>query len=158
MASGDTREDILARLLVIAGTVTGIADTARNRGLLGNEKRPAIVVLYGDELPRLSVDTSRIKGMASMMAPQIVQLRPEVYILPKEKRPTNQDASNIGTEANGFRIAFLEKVWGDVELAALLGSNGSMVYNGCETDLKSGSAMSGEIRLDFIVNYLLKPE
>lgn len=158
MASGDNREDILARVFTIMETMTGITTNSRNRGLRQNESRPAQVLLDGDEFPRLSVDTSRIKGMQGLMAPQIIQLRPQVYYLPKEKRPTNEkDGVNIGTEANAWRIALLEKIWGDVELAALLGSNGSMVYNGCETDLKSGSAMSGEIRLDFVINYVLKP-
>jgi hypothetical protein len=161
MASDDMRENILARIFTVMASVTvdpAIVTTVRNRGLMENEKRPAQVLLDGDEFPRLSVDTRRIKGMASLMAPQIVQIRPGVYYLPKEKRPTNvQNGVNIGTEANTWRIAFLNKLWADVELAELLGSNGSMVYNGCETDLKSGSAMSGEIKLDFIVNYVLRP-
>lgn len=160
MASGDMREDILARLLAIGAGVSGIEQVARNRGLLTNEKRPAIVVLDGDETPRVSIDTSRIKGNFMLMAPQIVQLRPEIYILPKEKRPVNVDpasSKNIGTEANELRIAYLTALWEDETLAMLLGSNGSIVYNGCETDLKSGSAMSGEIRLDLLINYLLMP-
>jgi hypothetical protein len=139
-------------------SMDGITSNVRNRALMGNEQRPAQVLLDGDELSRLSVDTKRIKGAASLMAPQIVTVRPEVYFLPKEKRPLNSaNGKNIGTEANEWRIAFLKKLWGDVELAVLLGSNGSMVYNGCETDMKSGSAMSGEIKLDFIVNYVLQP-
>lgn len=157
--SGDMREDILARLFAIMESMAGITTNARNRGLMGNEQRPAQVLMDGDELPRLSVDTKRIKGAAALMAPQIITMRPEIYFLPKEKRPTNMGAGgkNIGTEANEWRIAFLKKLWEDVELAVLLGSNGSIVYNGCETDMKSGSAMSGEIKLDFIVNCVLRP-
>lgn len=161
MSSGDMREDILVRIVAIMDalkTERDIVTNCRNRGLMQNEQRPAQVLLDGDERPRLSVDTRRIKGRAALMAPQIVTLSPQVFFLPKEKRPTNvADAKNIGTEANEWRIAFMAKLWADVELATLLGSNGSIVYNGCETDLKSGSAMSGEIRLDFIVNYVLRP-
>lgn len=158
MATGDMREDVLARIYAIMASMEAevspaIVTNARNRTLLDTEKRPAQVLLDGDETPLLSTDTQRIKGMTALMAPQIMSLRPQLYYLPKEKRNTD----GIGQEANAWRIAFLQKLWGDVQLAELLGSNGSMVYNGCETDLKSGSAMSGEIRLDFIVNYVLKP-
>jgi hypothetical protein len=155
--SDDTREDILVRIFEIMQTVTGITTNVRNRGLMKNEARPAQVLLDGDEEPRLSVLTQRFKGDASLMMPQIMTLRPQVYFLPKEKRPNNNDPDNIGSEANAWRLQFLQKLWSDAPLAAILGSNGSLVYNGCETDLKSGSAMSGEIRLDFIANYVLQP-
>jgi len=153
----DKREDILARIEVIMGTVTGITSNVRNRGLRSNEQRPAQVLLDGDEVPVLTSQSQRLKAMQSLMWPQLMEMRPQLFYLPKEKRPTNDDPANIGSEANAWRIQFLEKLWADVELAELLGSNGSMVYNGCETDLKSGSAMSGEIRLDFVVRYMLVP-
>jgi hypothetical protein len=152
--SDDKREDIIARLLIIAGTVPGITTTVRNRGLLQTEQRPAQVLLDGDEVPALTERTQRLKGTTGLMWPQLMELRPQLFYLPKEKRPKNV---GIGEEANAWRLAFLEKLWASVELAELIGSNGSIVYNGCETDLKSGSAMSGEIRLDFVVTYILQP-
>ena len=153
----DIREDALARIFTVMGAVPGITTNVRNRGLMQNEQRPAQVLLDGDEQPRLSIDTARIKGLAMLMAPQLIVLRPEVYYLPKEKRPKNDDPTNIGSEANAWRIDFLSRLWADQQLADILGANGSIVYNGCETDLKSGSAMSGEIRLDFIMIYPLVP-
>jgi hypothetical protein len=156
--SADKREDILVQIFTIMGTVTGITSNVRNRGLMQNEQRPAQVLLDGDELPRLTINTpTRIRGVAGLMVPQIMELRPQIFLLPKEKRPKNDDPTNIGSEANAWRLQILQKLWQSAELAELLGSNGSIVYNGCETDLKSGSAMSGEIRLDFIVNYVLRP-
>lgn len=152
--SNDKREDILARIFTIMGTVSGITSNVRNRGLMQNEQRPAQVLLDGDEVPLLTSRTQRIQGDTSLMMPQLMELRPQVFYLPKEKRVAN---TGIGEQANAWRIQFLEKLWGSVELAVLLGGNGSIVYNGCETDLKSGSAMSGEIRLDFVVNYVLMP-
>lgn len=100
------------------------------------------------------MQSRRLQGRALMMAPQIIELRPEIYILLKEGRPQNE---NVGQELDAFRIAFLKLMWEDATLAAILGPNGSMVYNGLQTDLKSGSAMSGEMRLDFVANYVLKP-
>jgi hypothetical protein len=152
--SADIREDLLARLFALMGTVPGIVTAVRNRGLLKNENRPGMVLLDGDEFPRTSMDTRRLRGRAGLMAPQIVQLRPECYILMDENRPRNDQ---LGQELNAFRVAFLEKVWEDETLATILGSNGSLVYNGCTTDLKSGSALSGQMRVDFIANYVLRP-
>jgi hypothetical protein len=147
------REDTLARILVIMEGMPGITTAVRNRGLRENEDRPAMVLLDGDESPRVSFG-SRLKGMASLMAPQIVEIRPEVYILLKEKRPKNEA---VGEDLNAFRIEFMRRLWTDTELATILGANGSIVYNGLQTDLKSGSAMSGEMRLDFVATYVLKP-
>jgi hypothetical protein len=152
--SDDKRENILARVFTIMGTVPGIETTRRNMGMLTTDKRPAMVLLDGDEIPRLSVDTNRIKGRQALLAPQIISCRPEVYILLKEARPNTEET---GTQLNAFRIAFFEKLWADETLAGLLGSNGTLVYYGCETDLKSGSAMSGQMRLDFVMNYPFIP-
>lgn len=152
--SGDTREDMLSRILEIMGTVAGITSVVRNRALRDNESRPAMVLLDGDETPRLTSDLQRLRGRASIMLPQIMVLRPEIYILLKEGRPQN-DA--VGEQLNAYRVDFLTKVWNDTTLAQIVGSNGSMVYVGCETDLKSGSALTGQMKLDFAFNYVLQP-
>lgn len=152
--SDDTREDLLVRLTAIMQTVPGIVSGVRNRGLRKNEDRPAMILLDGDEFPRLSVDTRRLKGRAGLMAPQIVSLRPEVYILLQESRPNTEQ---VGQELNALRIAYLKLVWNDADIGTILGSNGSLIYNGCATDLKSGSALSGQMRLDFLANYVLRP-
>lgn len=150
----DTRELLLTRLWTIMGATPDIKTFVRNRQLLETEKRPGMVLLDGDETPRLSLDLRRLQGRAQLMAPQIVQLRPEIYILLAEGRPRNEQ---VGQELDAFRIAFLKAVWEDVTLATIVGSNGSMAYNGCVTDLKSGSALTGQMRIDFIINYTLKP-
>jgi hypothetical protein len=152
--SADAREDILARVFTIMGSVPGMQTAVRNRALRANDERPCMVLLDGDETPRLSVDNRRIKGRAGLMLPEIVQLRPQIFILLKEDRPNNDQ---IGQEINAFRIAFMKLLWEDTTLASILGSNGSMYYYGCETDMKSGSAFSGQMRMDFIINYVLKP-
>ena len=154
-----TRENILNRLLEIGKTVTGIEDAFRNRGFLKTDKRPCIVVLDGDETPRLSLDTRRLRGRVGFMAPQIVQMRPELYIIPEEVRVTgvNESDVNVGTTINDIRSRYLQAIWTDAPLAAFVGSNGNMVYNGMSTDLKSGSTLSGQMRLDFIINYALIP-
>lgn len=153
-----SREDLMVRLLAILNTVSGIEQTTRNRGLLQNEKRPAQVLLDGDEIVELAFQRSnKLRGRGGLMEPQLMRATPQIFYLPREKRPRTDDPSNIGTEANAWLAQVQNKIWNDTALAALLGSNGSLVYNACETDLKSGSAMSGEVRLDFYMIYLLQP-
>jgi len=151
----DKRELILQRLLVILGAVEGIAAARRNRGANAQNERPALVLVDGDESAVLSHKTSSRAGFA----PSIQAMKPGIYILPKSLTPTNQDADgrNIGEITNGFRVAIIEKIAADTELENLLGPNGGISYNGAETDLKSGSALYGEMRLDFTLRYVLNP-
>jgi len=152
----DTRELILARISAITvaeATGAGITSCVRNRGLRSNEQRPACVLLDGDETAKL-VHDSRRKGRATMLTPQVMIMRPELYILLKEDRPSNDD---IGPELNAKRLLIVKAIAEDVPLVTLLGSNGSIVYNGCVTDLKSGSPLTGQMRLDFAYTYTFFP-
>jgi hypothetical protein len=152
----DPRENILNQMVVIAQAVTGIETTARNRGLMSNDKRPLIILLDGDETPKLSLDTRRLRGRSLSMGPQIVTMKPEVYIIPKEPRPIGEEGGvNIGTTINDIRTRYIKEIWADATLTTLIGTNGSIVYNGMSTDLKSGSTLSGQMRLDFVINYVL---
>lgn len=152
----DKRELLLARLLTILKTVEGMETCARNRGLMKNDKRPAIILLDGDE----SVATQPVtRSNSAGLTPTINTARPEIYVLLKEARPTNEIAEGVtvGTELNRLRIDITTKIATDADLIALLGPNGRMRYLGCVTDLKSGSPLSGELRLDFSFNYVFDP-
>jgi hypothetical protein len=151
----DKRELILVRLKGIledVKTELSVVTVARNRGLLKNEKRPALVVLDGDERFRLTND--RHRGRAGMMAPSIQIMNPEIYILLDEARPITDET---GTKLNQMRIVLVHAIATDSALATLVGSNGNVVYNGCVTDLKSGGALSGEMKLDFAIQYVFDP-
>lgn len=151
----DNRELILARIQAVCLNASDFETSVRNRGLLSNEKRPACILLDGDEVQRLSLDLPRgHRGRAMLMAPQIMNMTPELYILLKEGRPTNE---NVGQELNAKRIALLAALSADTALADLIGPNGNMVLSGCTTDLKSGSALTGQMRMDFSILYVLKP-
>jgi len=152
----DTRELILVRIAAICvaeKTNAGIVTAVRNRGLLKTEARPACVLLDGDETPKL-VHNNRRQGRAMLMTPQVMIMRPELYILLEEKSPLPDD---VGPQLNAKRIALVAAIAGDMALATLLGSNGGMVYNGCVTDLKSGSSLTGQMRLDFAYTYTFFP-
>jgi hypothetical protein len=157
----DTRELILDRLLAISTEVAGFTSAVRNRGLLSTEKRPAIILLDGRETPVLTHGgrTNRARnGMLMPLTPSVMSLEPEIYMLLDENRPTNvKDDVNVGTRLGGFRVALIKAIAEDAELLSLLGANGGMLYNGYDTDLKSGGALSGQMRLDFQFRYTFFP-
>jgi len=152
----DKREQILVRLEDILALVEGIETVARNRGLMSNDKRPAIILLDGDE--SVTVQSPRRSNYPGL-TPTINRARPEIYVLLKEERPTNITAGGktVGTELNRLRIDITTRIATDAALLALMGSNGGMRYLGCATDLKSGSSLSGEMRLDFSFDYVFDP-
>jgi hypothetical protein len=152
----DTREAILVRLLALATAVktddTTIKTAIRNRGPRETDKRPAIVLLDGDEQ---NSQPPRSPGRGGQpLPPAIVTMTPELFVLLDEMRPVQDTA---GTRLNAYRDALLMAVAGDTQLLSLLGSNGRVQYRGCATDLKSGSALAGEMRLDFAFTYVVNP-
>jgi hypothetical protein len=151
----DQREEILEAIKTICLAVktanTSIKSAVRNRALLTNEKRPGVILLDGDE-SRIGANVNN--GRAMGFRPVLTEMKPELYILLDERRIEN---SNIGEDLNALRVALSVAITTDANLAALLGSNGKVVYNGCVTDLKSGSALTGQMRLDFAYQYWFKP-
>lgn len=151
---GSNREPILVRLLAILGDVTGFATKKRNVGLQDNDKRDCVVLLDGDET---DVSPSNTQGRAGLMRPQKIRMQPELYVVVKETRPNNDQPTNVGSQLNAYHDALIKAISNDTQLATLLGSNGKAIYLGCATDLKSGSALSGTIRLDFAFEYWIIP-
>lgn len=151
-----SREQILARILQIASDVktadTTIKSAFRNRGPRSTDVRPAVGLLDGDETNNLP---PRAPGRGGQrLPPAIMTMTPELYILLEETRPKQEE---IGPRINAYRDALIEAMAGDTALLALLGANGRIQYRGCVTDLKSGSALNGEMRLDFAFTYVVNP-
>lgn len=154
----DRRELILAQLFAILNSVktanpNDIKTVVRNRALLKTEKRLGIVLLDGDETSRLNRD--RMSGRGEGFTPSILQMRPQVFILAQEQRPTNED---LGPDVNGVRNKIVQAVASDAMLKTLYTANGSIVYNGTVTDMKSGGAVTGLMMLDFSIMYPLIPD
>jgi len=144
------REDILVRLMEILEAVQGYSAVARNRGDMDQNRRPALVLLDGDETSNLNGSgRGRVK-----MSPAIVTMRPQVFILLKTTRPQNED---VGTDLNTRRGVIISAIADDAALITLLGPNGGIAYEGCETDLKSGGSLEGQMRLDFALTTTLNP-
>lgn len=158
------RELILERIksiTIATKTGAGIITCVRNRALMSNEKRPACVLLDGDERPAVLKPNSHTDSRGGIR-PAILRMSPELYVLMDEGRPNNDSYGpnadqNIGTVLNEKAILLSAAIMSDAELKALLGANGGAVYNGCVTDLKSGSALTGQMRLDFVYTYVFDP-
>lgn len=151
----DKREAILARLLAILDNIPDVITPAqlvvRNRGELPEDKRPAIVLLDGSEEVRIS--HSGRGGV--LMTPAVMTLSPQIFVLLKPR----QDAANtgVGEELSAFRVAVIKAIAQDQILAQLCGSNGQVILNRVETDMQTGSTLSGELRFDFAIDYTLDP-
>ena len=89
------------------------------------------------------------------LTPTIMTMRPELYILLEEKARAKD--YQIGPETNAARVRLVRAIGEDDQLVLLLGSNGGIIYNGAVTDMKSGSALSGQMRLDFAFTYTFFP-
>lgn len=157
----DVREAILVRLKDIldaltAAPLSGLQAATRNRGLRENAQRPCLVLVDGSETADVTGERVFRPGV---FRTQLMRMNPAIYILPKEERPTNVDASdvNVGTVSNGLRVQVCNAIATDAQLAALITSNGRVVFNGTETDLESGAAMSGEMKLDLSIVYPFNP-
>lgn len=143
----DRREQVIARLVEIAGSVEGIEKVIRNPASgLSDDKRPAITIYDGDEEAASDPVTGR-----PGRAPRLVAMRPEIYI------QLGDLPENVGTKLNEFRRKMVKAVCTDSTLAAILGANGSVLYDGCATALTRGRQVEGEISLGFVFVYVLNP-
>lgn len=149
----DRRESILAQLFVVLQSVAGVKSCWRNRAELPEDKRPAITVLDADEEVGTQVNSSR-GAVGLSQQPVMVTMRPEIFVLLEQREPKNE---NVGQDMNAFRIKILNAVNADTQLATLCTSNGSIVYEGCLTDLATGRSMTGQMQLRFAFSYPFKP-
>lgn len=148
--SVNRREEIFEQLFTILGTVTGFETKVRNRALRSNDDLPGIVLMDGDETATKNEPGRGRPGMAT----SLTVMQPQIFILLKNKLPTN---TNAGQELNAFRGEIIRAIAADAQLKALIGPNGAITYDGCETDLKSGGALEGEMQLNFSITSVMNP-
>lgn len=139
----DRREDILARLLVVAQGLPGMTAAVRNAGGLSDDKRPAVVILDADEVAEPAAD-SRGRG------PQMVTMTPEIYIL------LSGAPADVGTQINAMRAGLIKAVLDDAALQTLVTTNGAIRYEGCATGLARGRSMEGEMGVSIGFTYPLR--
>lgn len=143
----DSREAILARLLVIAAGVDGVTNAYRNRDDIAETSRPAIVILDADE----AADDSD-PGRRPAAAPRRVAMTPEIYIL------LGATPANVGTSINLLRARFVKAVMTDAPLIAMTLDGVGIRYEGCATGLARGRSMEGEMGVSFTFTYVMRPD
>lgn len=148
--SVDKHEELLARVFEILQTIPNTNTAVRNRGLLDNEMRPGLVLLDGDAFSKVNgAGRGRVR-----MSPQMMEARPQVFVVMDTRLPQN---ANLGQDMNAIAFAIIQAIAQDQPLLDIIGSNGDVTLIRAETDLKSGSAVRGQTRLDFTIVYWLDP-
>ena len=141
----DTREDILARLLVVVGTIPGLRSSHRNNVDITEEMLPAAIVFDGDETTVAGNDGSRPSNR-----PLLVEMTPEIVIA--------EQSDEVGSDLTTLRRELIKRVLLDTELNAKTGSNGKISYVSCQTDVGWMRSLHGALRAQFMFKYTLKPD
>lgn len=142
----DVREAILARLVVIAGTIDGVSTVQRNN-LNVSETAITIVVFDGDE--KADEDDPPARGPK---APRRMIMLPQLLITLPEK------ARDVGTVLNAFRAKLIHAVLFDNSLTALTWNGRGARLAATQTSLAWGRTMMGEMGVSFAIPYLLRPD
>lgn len=140
----DRREQILARLIVIAEAIPGIAKAARNRQDVSGAARPAIIITDGHEVSDPQPNTSRPSN-----APALIDMTPEIVILYAAK------SEDVGSGINTLRRYLIKAVLTDTELQASVGTNGFIRYDGLLNELTRAKDVAAETNVNFTIRYPL---
>jgi hypothetical protein len=154
----DKREEILQRMYNLFTTLSTdpliplenrLETVVRNRGVLDQDKRPAGIMLDGDERTLTGKPRGRLEIGVS-----IVEMSPQFFIVLKSSPPKNEGK---GTQLNYYRDFLIRKFAHDQELLNLVGANGGITYAGMSTDMKTGMTLEGQAQLDFKVKCVVNP-
>lgn len=158
----NTRQDILSYLMTLLGQVRGVQGVYRNRGQLPpREKTPGIILLDGIIERKTAVDGFNI----TQMPPAVFTLKPEVVLaLTPRDGVDNIMVSGVenpvDAEMAKFEVAIVGAVLNDDTLVAMVGDEGSVVYDGFDSDMRNGSTIGAEgavIIFKFAISYVLNP-
>lgn len=143
----DKREQILEKIKTVLADIEGVQFVGRNLDQLPADKRPALLILDGDEEGLRDAD-GRNRGAGS---PNRVKLKPEIYITMDSRKPQNKD---LGRDLNLLRGKVIKALVFNVELTGLCEN---VFYAGAVSDLAKGREMLGQMGLAIEFTYFLKP-
>ncbi len=159
----DQREAINIHIVSLLGDVTGVTGVFRNRSDLPPDgKTPGIVYLDGVE----KLKTDLAGGNFDAMPAAVFTMRPQIFLV----LTLRTDANNtllpngtvlpVGDELSAFRVKIISAMLNDDTLAAMVGDNGSVVYEGHDTDMQTGStigSLGATMQFYFAISYVLDP-
>jgi hypothetical protein len=151
----DVREEILVRLLEVLNSNEAIPLVVayRNRADVETMARPCAVLLDGAETATGSLQ--RKSGRGPDVRVDLMEMRPQIFLFLRARKES--EAAERGPELNEFRIGIMNAVRNDTQLLELVGSNGSIFYRGCDTDMQTGEAVQGMMLFHFAFQYILDP-
>jgi hypothetical protein len=146
----DVRENILARLVALAGGIPNMALVDRNNGQVDDAQLPAIIVFDGDEETNDATDLSQMPPHR----PTKVRMHPTIEIA-----AISQFA---GSDLSTMRGELIKAVLYDTELNNNIvrtgrNGNGAIRYLGCQTDPTWMRNKYGQLRVLFMFSYNLDP-
>ncbi len=159
----DQREAINLHVISLLRGVSGIVGVFRDRGALPPEDHtPGILYLDGSEQRK----TDLTGGNFTAMPAAVFTMRPQIFLV----LTMRTDADNtllpngtvlpVGDELSAFRIKILAAILNDETLAAMIGDDGSVAYDGCDTDMRTGDTMGvdgAKMQFHFAISYVLDP-
>lgn len=151
--SEDRRELILMRWHALLGGLSGVAYCVRNRGAMPDEKRPALMLLDGDEKSHSALLSIRSRDPNTK---NLVTMIPELYIKLEDRKPNN---TLTGTDLNALRLTIWAATRSDETLRGLCNveGGGAIEYLGLWSDLKRGQPMDGEMGMQIAFTYVFDP-
>jgi hypothetical protein len=143
----DVREAILARLVVLMGSVVGTDSVSRNVIIDddGNAKR--ITVMEGEEIASDADPVNR-----PPTAPRIVHMQPQLIL------SAQANSAEVGSDLSNLRGHAIKLIASDTTLISLTLNGRSGRYIGMESDLAFGKAMFGQMALKFQFSYVMRPD
>lgn len=161
-AKADRRQLILSRLMtLLSGLTITLTDGStipaghivHNRDELPQELVPGIILLDADEVKDQRFPS--IQGRGSRPGPGMMKMTPEIYVVLDVRKPTN---INAGEDLNLARAAILNAILHDPTLDTITGSGGSIVLDGCYTDLARNRQMKGQMGMSICFGYPFIPD
>ncbi len=135
------------------GAVTIVpGNIVKERDQLPAELVPGMIMLDADEV---AIPLPMAPGRQTRTGPSLMKLSPEIYIVLDVRQPKNE---NVSEDLNTARAAILDLVLHDPTLLQITGSNGSITYNGCVTDLARNRVMKGQMGLMLTFVYPFIPD
>lgn len=152
------REQILSRIHTLLGTVSGITAAYRDRAEFPDDKLPAACVLDGGEQVIQDLGPNKFVKMP----PAIFALTPQVFVVLRPRDNLANEtldgvAAPVGPELSDWLDKIITAVVNDPTLLSLVGSNGQILYRGCETDMQTGSSIIGQLQVNFEFHYVFIP-
>lgn len=145
----DKRPLILERLPLVIEAVDGMNRVFRNLVQLPpQEQLPAGVVNDGDEL----ANEGDPQGRVPVGTRRIIRMNPQVIVA------VEAEPENVSTVLNTVCRAVIKAIMSDAQLLAMTLNGAGIRYDGMETDLAMGRAMTGQASLGFTFTYTLHPQ